>query len=299
MIVCCFKSSIFSWNYINYNRSHTGTIKLESQKIKPNSFILGNSRSLSIKASDWKNYLDNESVPFHYDGSRENIFQTRKKIEYLIRNGFHIKNLIIVADFESLNEYGNKGHIYQLSPRVSGSFLLFHYNEIKAFFNIKFIFSLLYYSITKEYHWFMKGYIIRESNFIKENYNDLKFVNEKSIKRDSIAYYTSPEIKSMFREKKYTHLIQPKRLLSELQKIKCLTVKDSIDLKIVLISPYNVKELGDDYLSVFKETFSGNEVFNFTNDKYKFEKGNFYESSHFRPHIGREILTKIYEQGYN
>lgn len=299
VIVFLFKSSIFALGYVNYNRSHKGTLKLASLKIKPNSFILGNSRSLSIKASDWENYLDDKSIPFHFDGSRENIYQTRKKIEYLIRNGFHIKNLIIVADFESLNEYDNNGHIYQLSPKVSGSFLLFHLNEIKAFFNIKFIFSLLYYSVTKNYYKFMRGFILKESNFIEENLNDLKFVDEDLIKTDSLAYYSSPDIRRMFREKKYTRLIYPDRLLSELQKIKSLTVKESIDLKIVLISPYNVKELGDDYLSILKKIFTSEEIFNFTNDKYKFKKGNFYESSHFRPHIGRKILKKIYEQGNN
>ena len=295
VIIFFFKSSIFSLDYVNYNRSHKGTLKLESLKMKPNSFILGNSRSLSIKASDWKNYLDGKSITFHFDGSRENIYQTRMKIEYLIRNGFPVKNLMIIADFESLNEYDNNGHIYQLSPKVSGSFMLFHLNEIKAFFNIKFISSLLYYSITKNYYQFMRGFILKESNFIEEDLNDLKFVNEDLIKKDSLTYYSSHDISRMFRKKKYTRLMHPPRLLSELQKIKSLTVKESIDLKIVLISPYNVKELGDDYLSILKKIFASEEIFNFTNEEYKFKKGNFYESSHFRPHIGRKILKKIYE----
>ena len=64
MIIFFFKSSIFSLDYVNYNRSHKGTLKLESLKMKPNSFILGNSRSLSIKASDWKNYLDSKSISY-------------------------------------------------------------------------------------------------------------------------------------------------------------------------------------------------------------------------------------------
>ena len=124
----------------------------------------------------------------------------------------------------------------------------------------------------------MRGYILEEPKFIEENFNDLKFVNEDLIKKDSLSYYSSNDISRMFR-KKYTRLIHPTRLLSELQKIKSLTVKESIDLKIVLISPYDVKELGDDYLSILKK-FTSEEMFNFTNEKYKFKKGNFYESSH-------------------
>ena len=141
----------------------------------------------------------------------------------------------------------------------------------------------------------MRGYILEEPKFIEENFNDLKFVNEDLIKKDSLSYYSSNDISRMFRKKKYTRLIHPTRLLSELQKIKSLTVKESIDLKIVLISPYDVKELGDDYLSILKKIFTSEEMFNFTNEKYKFKKGNFYESSHFRPHIGRKILKTIYE----
>ena len=286
---------IFGLDYVNYNRSYKNTQILKEKKIKPSSYILGNSRSLAVTCADWINYLNPSEIPFHFDGSKENIYQIRKKLEYLTKKDYAINNVIAIVDFESLNNYSNSGHIYQLHYDISGEKINFHLNEIKPFLNLKYLSSLFLYSFTKKYSRFMRGYIVKNKIFSEGKFNDLFFLNELKIKSDSIAYYDSVDAKNMFRIKSYSKLQYPNKLKTELKKIKQIVNENKINFKLVIVTPYKINELGEDYLSLIKGIFSINEIYDFSSLDYKYHKGNFHEASHFRRKIGKLILKKIYE----
>ena len=151
------------------------------------------------------------------------------------------------------------------------------------------------YFSTNNYYDFMQGYVNKNISFEEGKYNDLFFKSEKKIKTDSLSYYELAERLKWFKLKNnYSKLINPNKLSMELKLIDELIKKNNIDLKLVLVSPYNTQSLGRDYLKIIKSIFKDN-LYNFTNDNYKLSKGNFYEFSHFRRHIGDEILKKIYE----
>lgn len=290
-----FKKDIFGLEYVNYNRSYQSTQALQNEKQKPSSFILGNSRSIAITCTDWKQYLQSSEIPFHFDGSKENIFQIRKKLEFLVKNGYPVKNIIAVVDFETLNNFSDSGHIYQLHHEVSGDKLSFHLNEIKPFFNLKYILSLGYYSLTKKYNKFMRGYIVKDKLFSKGSYNDLFFLNELEIKRDSVQYYERSDAKKMFKVKHYSKLQQPEKLNKELTIIRNLVDQNEINFKFLIVSPYYLNELGLDYRNLVNRIFNHNEVYDFSSLEYKYHKGNYHEASHFRRHVGKYFLKKMYE----
>lgn len=295
LLILVFKNDFFEINFINYNRSFDSTVKLKNEKNKPTSFILGNSRSLAVTCEDWIEYLPSNEIPFHFDGSRENIHQIRKKIEYLIKSDYDVEKILAVVDYETLNNFKNEGHIYQLHPDVSGDKILFHLNEVKPFFNIKFISSVVYYFLTEKHLGFMRSYIVKNKPFKNGSFNDLFFLNEFDIARDSLGYYSRPAIKKMFKLKRYSKLKDHNRLKFELTKIKEIIDKNKIDFKLLIVSPYKLNELGEDYLILVNTIFDHNEVYDFSGSDYKYEQGNFHESSHFRRKIGQYFLKYIYE----
>ena len=296
ILILIFKNEIFKHPKINYNRTYLNTEKLIQLNQKPTSFILGNSRSLAITSNEWKKYLAKDEIPFHFDGSRENIFQIRKKIEFLIDKKLKVNNLLIVLDYESINDFSNDGHIYQLHPDISNSFFNFHLNEIKPFYNIKFLSSLIIYFISNKYYDQMQGYILPEEGFEKGNYNDLIFKAENEIRSDSISYYLKAEKNNYFKIKEnFSKLKDYKKLKSELNLINELCTSNSINTKLIIVSPYGIESLGDEILNVFYSIFSKNQIYDFSKDSYRFIKGNYYEFSHFRKHIGDEFLRKIYK----
>lgn len=266
-----------------------------NMKDMPTSFILGNSRSLAITCTDWQEYLSPKEIPFHFDGSRENIFQIRKKLEYITQKKYPVKNIIAVVDYESLNDFSNNGHVYQLHPEVSGNPLLFQLNEIKAFLNFKFVASVVYYHLTKKHLNFMRSFIVKKESFLLGNFNDLFFIKELEIKEDSLDYYSQQDVNKTFKIKHYSKLQHPEKLHLELKKIKKIIDNNNINFKLVIVSPYMIENIGEDYLNVINNSFDQDEVYDFSLLRYKYHSGNFYEASHFRRHIGQLFLKKIYE----
>ena len=93
----------------------------------------------------------------------------------------------------------------------------------------------------------------------------------------------------------FSKLKDYKKLKSELNLINELCTSNSINTKLIIVSPYGIESLGDEILNVFYSIFSKNQIYDFSKDSYRFIKGNYYEFSHFRKHIGDEFLRKIYE----
>jgi len=295
LVIFIFKSDFFALPYINYNRSYLSTVKLINIKERPTSFILGNSRSLAITCSDWQQYLSPKEIPFHFDGSKENIFQIRKKLEYLVEKDYAVKNIIAVVDYETLNDFSNKGHVYQLHPEISGNQMIFHFNEIKAFLSFKFVASIVYHHLTKKHLNFMRSFVIKKESFLMGNFNDLFFTKELEIKEDSLDYYTRRDMNKTFKVKRYSKLQHPEKLQFELKKIKEIVDDNNINFKLLIVSPYMIEDLSEDYLILINNSFDQDEVYDFSFLKYKYDAGNFYEASHFRRHVGQFFLKKIYE----
>ena len=63
-----------------------------------------------------------------------------------------------------------------------------------------------------------------------------------------------------------------------------------------MISPlYNKMKLHNEDLEYLKKVFGETNVFDFSGiNKFTNDYRNYYESSHYRPHVAREILKIVY-----
>ena len=69
----------------------------------------------------------------------------------------------------------------------------------------------------------------------------------------------------------------------------------------IIISPlYNQIKLNNQDLDYLKQLFGKDNVFDFSGiNKFTKDYNNYYESSHYRPHIAREIMQLIYHDEQN
>ena len=106
-----------------------------------NSFILGSSMSIPYKIDEWKKYLDEDARAFHFDSSGESLRSMRLKIEYLLRSGVSLDNVLIVFP-PNIFEYRDHTDVpsinpWQIDPDIS--FLYYHWVFLKNFYNREFI----------------------------------------------------------------------------------------------------------------------------------------------------------------
>jgi hypothetical protein len=269
-----------------------------------NSFIFGNSRSIFYEIADWKCHIDSNSNCFHFDASGESLYGIYKKIKYLDSINVDIKNVLFITDYATLNQVTPRnGHLYMISPQLENykNILSFHMSFIEAFFIPKFMIPYLDYKISGKVKPYMKKGGLRDDRpmHYELKTNEISFPRfEKLIEKGE--YYT-PERMKVFNNRDTTHqkfspiviLDKQKQLL---QKINDIFKKHKTDFKIIINPLYNHRKLNKSDLAYLYSLFGEERVFDFsgingiTNDFH-----NYYEASHYRPHVARQIMNEIYK----
>jgi hypothetical protein len=283
--------------YIELNRDYvsTETFIQKYPTYKYNSFIFGNSRSFFYETADWKKHIS-EGRCFHFNASRETIYGIYKKIAFLDKNNIQIKNALIILDYGLLSVITNsKGHLYIKHPVLSGDFFSFHMEFIKAFLNPSFLIKYLP----------LKFFNIVSSSFKYYTWdydsitNEFKWTYlEKEILKNPNKYYLS-KINLFYKRvplQQYSPIIIKDEQISMLSEILKIFKKNNTNYKIIISPLYNQIKLNSADLSTLKLIFGNEHVFDFsginsiTNNMY-----NYYETSHYRPQVSREILNEIYK----
>jgi len=270
-------------------------------KYKFNSFILGSSRSQAFKTREWSKYLDSTSRPFHFDASGEGIYGIKNKLEYLDRIGNQIDNVLIIVDENTLiTNYNRKGHLFISPPTLSGeSNIEFHKSFFKTCLNPKFIYAYIDYKLTKKEKPYM-GFLFNNMN-CTVNYNGDVFYNryDYSIRSDSLSYYKDLTSKGVFYQRKnerkdiYSMISEIEE--HQLKVIYRILKKHNTKYKIVVSPLYDQRPLNIERVNLLNKLFGKENVFDFSgSNQYTESVGNFYESSHYRPHVANEIMKIVY-----
>ena len=265
-----------------------------------NAFIFGSSRTLGYAPLSWKKYLPADAVPFVFDASGESVYGIYKKLQFLQRKHIPIKYALIVLDRDVSfdNNKNHKGHLFIKHPLISEeSKFDFNMEFYKAYLNPKFLFNFYYYTFSKHYKPFMKGFIENRNVIYDTVTNQIILANEdKAMLENPIKYYenrTSSFQKPKSADKDIIKRIDAKEI-KFLLGIKEILNNYNTDFKIVvspLFEQIRLNKCDDSTLSaIFKNkyfNFSGKNTF--TNDQ-----SNYYESNHFTPKAGEIILKLIY-----
>lgn len=288
--------------FLNTNYVSTTNFDNHYNEFKYNSFIFGNSRSFFYRISDWKKQIGNEPA-YHFESAGEALYTIHKKIQYLDKKGVSLKNALLVLDYDILvQDKPQTGHLGFSPPQLEEyhNIIDFHLASLKGFFNPAFIYAFFDFRISGK----IKPYMIR-SKLIDHrpftyNYktNEIHFFHyEKLIEENK--YYTKNRMSEFDRdpaESYYTPAITQTQQ-EMLNEIRDIFNKHSTNY-IILISPlYNQVRIANEDIKSLNTLFGEKYVFDFsgknniTNDYH-----NYYEKSHYRPHVARHLMNKIYRE---
>ena len=287
---------------INLNREYVSTQVYKKNPDKFNSFILGNSRSLSYKCTEWEKFLTPDSKAFHFDAYGETIAGILDKLQYLNRNHTKINNALIILDYEMMSkEKVRLGTMFHTPPEFSNeSYAEFYYNYLKYSLHPKFMLGLLDYNLFHKQRSYMKILFIFSK--YKNNYNpvnnEVSYGYEEDILHDSVNYYKNFEINDPYFEqytKKYEFVKISDEEIRILNEISSILKSNKTEYKIVVSPLYDKIKLDDGRIKLLKDTFGEKNVYDFSGvNEITTEKTNFYESSHYRHKVANKIMETIY-----
>ena len=302
-------------HYDNYYLSRNGNYSLNHGFISTqnlanhypdyqwDSYIFGNSRSRNWKISDWKQYLEPGCKGYHFDAHSETLLGIAKKIEYLDSKDINIKNALIIVDRSLLGVIkSSKEHAYMIAPQLvdNSNFWSFHFENFYAFANYKFLNRYVSYQPIPKDQLTLEDIVSGEcgdydysTNEISQNYAEEWIEQGK--------YYTEELYHRQFEGLQnpgfipYVCIKEPQeRLLNE---INGFFKKHNTNCRVVISPLYDQSTLSAKDIETLKRIFGEDKVFDFSGvNDFTSDYHNYYERSHYRPHVAAQMLEEIYDK---
>ena len=287
----------------DYISSSTFIRNIENLSINYDSYIFGNSRSIFYQLSDWKKHIPSYSIGYHFDASSESIWAINKKIEYIDNLGLKINNTLLVLDYSTLVlDKPKKGHLFITSPILvnNRNLISFHATFFKSFITPKFLYAYIDFIISKKIKPYMSDSHLLENTPLNYNgiSNEIRYDVYENLMTNN-TYYTEERMSSFYERnfiKKYSPIAigNPQKII--LQNIANVLKKHNSKTKIIINPLYDQLYLHESDLAFLKKTFGEYVVFDFSGiNIFTSDYRNYYENSHYRPHIAREIMELIYQ----
>lgn len=297
-------------NYrVPLNQGYVSTMNFVNQnkEINYNSFIFGNSRSIFYHVDEWKLFLPENSIPYHFDASDESLWALYKKVEFINQYNNTINNALLVIDYSVLSQVSTQadgGHLFIIPPILinNKNYFKFHYTFVKSFLSPKFIYSYFDYLLSGKLKPYMKSFGFIDDRIITYDkiYNEIQFNYDEYL--ISMNKFYTPERKFIFYERDTLTQRISEKIISEkqiyiLNKLQLIFQNHNTDVKIIISPLYDQLQLHGEDVDVLKRIFGENNVFDFSGiNTITNDYTNYYETSHYRPHVASEILNKIYKK---
>ncbi len=267
------------------------------------SFILGSSRSVFYEVNDWKKHIGADASCFHFDASGESLYGIWRKLKYINESGNKIRNVLMVLDYYTLRQLEPADeHVYIIHPMLeeNGNYFKYHTMFFKAFFDDEFLSAYIDYRLYG---------VIRPVNgkdyLSNERYKYDSPTNERRVdsveNKIAIGEYYNRELKAWFDGMQYPDLVYEAAIGEKHREMLC-DIKKIFDnhntcFKIVISPLYNQIKLAPNDINSLKGVFGDSCIYDFSGvNKFTCDYQNYYEPSHYRPHVAREIMTMIYNK---
>lgn len=201
------------WSYTDYsgapvqlNRDYISTEKYITQhrQYHYDSFMFGSSRTSGIRTADWRPYLGTNASPFRFDASGETLFGIWKKVQYIDRQGDHIRNalILICTDLTLQGTNESTGYLIIKHPAlVGGGWGNLYLSSLRAWASDGFFIRYLDYRIFKHFRPYMKGFVearsidfdpVTNEMFAQKPNAELASDEEGYYRRRQKIFYTRP-----------------------------------------------------------------------------------------------------------
>ena len=263
------------------------------------SFIFGNSRSMAFLCSDWIHHIPSTRT-LHFAAAKEGIFGIHAKVMYLSREKMPIRNALLVLDPWTLSLVTNTpGFRYIKHPKTTGENLLtFHQTFFRSFIELNFFFGYLDYKLTGKVRPFFKEMFEEGITFDRDNGDKRLLGKEKSIEETPKAYYNN--LATVFYPRDLTTVQYADPVISDIQVGYLKDIRKVFDdnqtgYRLVISPTYDAKQLNPKDLAKITGIFGADRVYDYSGiNRFTRDIHNYYENSHFRIRVGREIMDEIY-----
>lgn len=267
-----------------------------------NSFIFGNSRSRYYQVEDWKKHLDSNAVCYHMDASNETLEGIYLKLKYVSERA-PIDNCLLILDTYILAETKTSRDklIFFPAPQTTSEndYFKFLVSGFKSFISPKFFYSytklLLFGQVSKGAA--KEGVFDVASRHYDYRWNETTWPEkEKAITSDS---YYQGKVMDYFKERPDT-LTYAQQCIFEKQErlikdIASILLSSNANYKVIISPGYDQLKLSNEDYEILCSVFGTKNIYDFSgkNDLTE-DYHNFYDISHYRPHIAAVILDLVY-----
>ena len=282
------------------NRDYLSTqMYLNTHRQQPyRSFILGNSRSLAFQVRDWGRYTG-DTLAFHFDAASESLYGVHTKLQFLEEHAPGLDHVLLVADADLLRQTQDvAAHVTRKDPRVTGEWpFAFHLAFFKTYATNGFYLTYLRRRFTDERTADMAAVLESRRVHYDPLTNDLTLPDiEREIQTDSLGYYARNRRlpPRAARPAVAAAVIGPAQR-AQLTAIEAILRRHRTRFHLVISPLYEQKALHPADVAALRRVFGAAQVHDFSGvNRYTRPVGNYYEQSHYRPAVGRQLLRAIY-----
>jgi hypothetical protein len=283
----------------NWDYNETETLIRNYDERRYDSFIFGSSRSNVFNVSDWQQYIDSPRI-LHYSAAAETLYGVYKKIKFMDANKMPIRNCLMMFDTSLLPMTRNSsGMLFIKHPKLTGESLVdFHLTFFRAFMDQSFFLGYLCYKSTGTIPKVFAGKFVEDQHTDPVSCDKGRGNREKELAENSERYYE--RMKGIFykrdeTKKTFSPPVLKKEQLQYLSEIRQIFAANRTKFKIVINPNYDQKYLDREDLARLQEIFGAENVHDYSgiNDITR-DFHNYFETSHFRPHVARRIMAEIY-----
>ncbi|MEZ4806940.1 MAG: hypothetical protein R2815_05630 [Flavobacteriales bacterium] len=300
-------ADISKGSIVPLNKDHVSTSIYERNHGSQgyNAFLLGSSRTLAYRFKDWRVHLGPDAVPFAFDADKESLWGMHHKLRYLAEKGASIRDALIIIDplvtFAPLAN--STGHLFIKDPRTSGeSRFTFQKTFLEAYladlFFVKYIDHSLF-GVTRPY---MKGMLDLDGNNIVDPITaERSMPVEHRIQKDPDSFYA--ERAELFFQRDTTVQSHYPRMITKDHLMYLMEMRSMLDAQgtcyHIVISPlYDQKAIHPMDLKALELVFGRHNVHDHSGiNSITRNERNYIETSHYREHVGRWIMDRIYGTG--
>lgn len=272
-----------------------------------NAFIFGSSRTIYYRASDWACHLPSDASIIHMDASSETTEGILLKLRYIESVGDSIQYALI--EFAPWAFSTKKEDIipYRIPHQLTDSpAIIFHWKYFHDFLQRDFIKTYAMYLLTGDpiersdhriFSFCGFNYDIATNECINDSIESLisaapqryfpsRFTPDEfaaEFARDSVPPTLSPAIDSL-----------QKSMLTEMRQI---FDRNHTDYRIIIGPDWQRDNIAPEDLNILTETFGHDHVYNLSQwHQITDSQHNFYDHTHYRPHIAKAIIDSIYRK---
>jgi hypothetical protein len=262
------------------------------------SFVFGNSRSVVFRCPEWLAAAGRPAGRcFHFDAWKESLFGLEAKVRLVDQLGHELRDVLIVLDGSLLVQVTpSDDPAFRSHPRlVEQSWLGFQTDYLVDFFSNHFLVKYVDYATSGKVRDYM-GAAFNARNFthLLETNDELFSAVDDRITREGEAYWRRPDVfvPRTGGTAPLTVLEPQRRLLTS---IEAVFARRGTRVRVVVSPTYDQIRLHPDDVQTLRKLFGADAVADFSGEnRLTADVHNYYESSHYRPPVARQILASLY-----